>query len=139
MSKLKIAVDFDGTLCLHRYPEIGPELEKGIEFLKYLQEIGAEIYLDTMRSGKELREAVKWCYDRDLIFDSIGPDPSQRKWTSSQKTHADYAIDDRSLYGLYISYDDNGTPFINWENLIPDFIDRIEKEGWIIPSNVQDL
>lgn len=132
MSKLKIAVDFDGTLCLHRYPLIGPELREGIEFLKKMKKLGAEIYLDTMRSGKELWEAVKWCKDRGLDFDSIGPAEAQRQWTTSSKTHADYEIDDRSCFGDLLSYDEEDRPYINWSELIPEFESRLKREGWLV-------
>lgn len=131
MNRLKIAVDFDGTLCLHRYPQIGEELSKGIEFLKNLREKGAHIYLDTMRSGEELKEAVDWCKERGLEFDSVGPHYSQTRWTKSPKTHADYEIDDRSCFGDLISYDEMNRPYVNWINLIQDFTARLEREGWL--------
>ena len=131
MSRLKIAVDFDGTLCKHRYPEIGEELPKGIEFLKNLRELGVQVYLDTMRCGKELEEAIKWCKDRGLEFDSIGPHITQRRWTTSPKCHADYEIDDRSCFGDLISYDELDRPYVNWINLIQDFTARLKREGWL--------
>lgn len=124
---MKIAVDFDGTLCKHRYPEIGEPLSLGIEFLKDLQKKGAKLYLDTMRSGKELEEAITWCKARGLEFDSIGPHKSQFRWTKSSKCHGDYAIDDRSI-GVPVIYDELGRPYIDWSHLIEDFNERVGKD-----------
>lgn len=130
MNRLKLAVDFDGTLCHHRYPQIGEELTEGIEFLKGLQKQGAQLFLDTMRSGTELEEAIKWCKDRGLVFDSIGPQISQRRWTTSPKCHADFSIDDRNAT-VPVLYDDKNSPFLDWKEFIPKFIERLKREGWI--------
>ena len=126
---LKLAIDFDGTLCLHRYPNIGEPLVEGIEWLKQLRSRGAKLFLDTMRSGKELEEAINWCKSYGLEFDSIGPEASQMRWTSSPKCHADYGIDDRS--NLDVLYDDLNRAYINWDSLIPKFENRLRKEGWL--------
>ena len=45
-----VAVDFDGTVVMHEWPEIGPEVPHCVEVLKALQEKkGAKIILYTMR------------------------------------------------------------------------------------------
>ena len=56
---LKIAVDFDGTIVEHRYPEIGKEILFAFDTLKALQKQGHQLILWTYRSGKELHEAVE--------------------------------------------------------------------------------
>ena len=54
-----IAVDFDGTIVSHMYPEIGVDNPNAIRVLKKLIEQGHQLILWTMRSGPELAEAVK--------------------------------------------------------------------------------
>lgn len=128
---LKIAVDFDGTLTKgNYYPEIGPELREGIEYLKLLKSQGVKIYLDTMRSGKELEEAIEWCRERGLEFDSVGPHRSQKRWTNSCKTHADYSIDDRNI-GTPLKYTSIGGSYVDWPALIEIFQNRLEIDGWL--------
>lgn len=93
---MKIAVDFDGTLCTHRFPLIGEDTG-GCEVVKALQKKGHKVFLYTMRSNQVLNEAVAWCAEHDLTFDSINTDPGQWNWTTSPKCHADLYIDDAAL------------------------------------------
>lgn len=93
---LKIAVDFDGTICTHQYPNIGLPIG-AFPVLKLLQKAGARLILDTMRSGEYLQQAIRWCKENGIEFYSIGKDKGQENWTSSNKCHADISIDDRNL------------------------------------------
>ena len=58
---MKIAVDFDGTLVEHKYPEIGAKKLFAFETLRELQKRGDQLILWTYRSGRELDEAVEFC------------------------------------------------------------------------------
>ena len=42
---MKIAVDFDGTIVEHRYPQIGEEKLFAFETLKQLQKLGHQLIL----------------------------------------------------------------------------------------------
>lgn len=42
---MTIAVDFDGTICKHQYPQIGPEIPFATDTLKKLQEDGHKLIL----------------------------------------------------------------------------------------------
>lgn len=54
-----IAVDFDGTAVTHEYPRVGRFI--GAEpVLKALVDKGHKLILYTMRSGRELDDAVEW-------------------------------------------------------------------------------
>ena len=66
-----IAVDFDGTLCENKWPEIGMPNEELIEYLKKRQTAGEKLILWTNRVDERLDEAVKWCEEHGLVFDSI--------------------------------------------------------------------
>lgn len=56
-----IAVDFDGTLCENKWPEIGAENEELIEYLRDRKKHGDKLILWTCRVDDMLRKAVEWC------------------------------------------------------------------------------
>lgn len=56
---MKIGIDFDGTCVTHDYPRIGKDIG-AVPVLKELVERGHKLILNTMRSGKELEDAVEW-------------------------------------------------------------------------------
>ena len=60
-----IAVDFDGTIVTHEYPNIGKEIPFAIDTLKRLQQSPDNLLvLWTVREGVELKEAVEFCRKR---------------------------------------------------------------------------
>jgi len=99
-----IAVDFDGTIVDHRYPEIGREKPFAINVLKRLAEEGNKIILWSVREGKLLEEAVQYCRERGLEFYAVNSEePSDALFgrvQSTRKLRADLYIDDRNLGGL---------------------------------------
>lgn len=109
-----IAVDFDGTLCEHRYPDIGFEVPGAIDTLKWLQGKGARLILWTMRSGDRLQEAVNWCQERGIEFSGVNLNPDQHTWTDSPKAYAHVYIDDAAL-GCPVVRDSGGkTDMVEW-------------------------
>lgn len=66
-----IAVDFDGTLCENKWPEIGMPNEELIEYLKKRQANGEKLILWTSRNEEQTKEAVEWCKKYGLIFDAV--------------------------------------------------------------------
>ena len=66
-----IAVDFDGTLSLGRWPEVGPPNKSVIDMLLKRQRKGDKIILWTRRSGDELSAAVAWCRLQGIVFDAV--------------------------------------------------------------------
>lgn len=50
-----IAVDFDGTLCENKWPEIGMPNEELIEYLKKRQTNGEKLILWTSRNEESLQ------------------------------------------------------------------------------------
>ena len=55
---MTIAVDFDGTIVEHKYPEIGKEKPFAIQTLRMLQQEGNKLILFTSREGELLDAAV---------------------------------------------------------------------------------
>ena len=68
---IKIAVDFDGTVVEHQYPEIGKEKLFAFQTLKELEKRGARLILWTFRAGKELEEAVEYCRKNGREFYAV--------------------------------------------------------------------
>lgn len=100
-----IAVDFDGTIVEHRYPEIGRERPYATQVLKMLIEERHKVVLWTMRSGDLLDAAVNWCKERGVEFYAVNSDLSdkfedERDPNYSCKLNADVFIDDRNVGGL---------------------------------------
>lgn len=96
-----IAVDFDGTLSLGEWPNIGPANEELISFLKEQKKNGDKIILWTCREGDALQEAVRWCEREGLVFDAVNdniPEMIERYGTNSRKVSCDYYIDDRAVW-----------------------------------------
>lgn len=93
-----IAVDFDGTLCENKWPDIGePNLEL-FEYLKDMKTLGAKIILWTNRSGFELNMAVDWCREHELIFDAVNenlPEIIEYFGSDTRKIFANEYIDDK--------------------------------------------
>lgn len=100
---MKIAVDFDGTIVEHKYPEIGKEILFAFETLRALQEQGHQLILWTFRSGKELDEAVEYCRRNGVEFYAINASYPEEEFDEdydSRKIDADVFIDDRNIGGL---------------------------------------
>jgi hypothetical protein len=97
-----IAVDFDGTIVEHRYPDIGKAFPFALETLKALQKKSHQIILWTYRTGKELDEAVKFCQKHGIEFYAVNKNYPEEQFdlNSPRKIHADIYIDDRNLGGL---------------------------------------
>ena len=99
-----IAVDFDGTIVEHRYPEIGREIPFAVETLKKLAEEHHLLILWSVREGKLLDDAVEWCRARGLEFYAVNKDfpeeDENKNKHFSRKLKADMFIDDRNIGGL---------------------------------------
>ncbi len=97
-----IAVDFDGTIVEHRYPDMGKEIPNAFKVLKKLKADGHILILWTYRSGDELTQAVKFCKRNGFEFYAVNNNSGDEDFdfTYSRKIYADLYIDDRNLLGL---------------------------------------
>ncbi len=94
-----IAVDFDGTLCENKRPEIGEANETLIRYLQERQLGGDKLVLWTCRTGKYLSDAVGWCLDKGLDFDAVNSNVIEVRnifATEGAKIYADIYIDDKA-------------------------------------------
>ena len=100
---MTIAVNFDGTIVEYRYPRIGREIPFAIEVLKKLQEEQHKLILWSVREGKLLEEAVKYCRKQGLEFYAVNnnyPEETEINQRFPRKLQADLFIDDRNAGGL---------------------------------------
>ncbi len=100
---MTIAVDFDGTIVEHRYPEIGREIPFATDTLKMLIKEGHRLILWSVREGKLLDEAVEWCRERGVEFYAVNkdyPEEGREDKNFSRKLKVEMFIDDRNVGGL---------------------------------------
>lgn len=98
-----IAVDFDGTVVEHRYPEIGKINLFAFETLKALQEKNYRLIMWTYRAGKELDDAVEFCKENGIEFYAINKNYPEEEYVEgeiSRKINADIYIDDKNIGGF---------------------------------------
>ena len=100
---MTIAVDFDGTIVEHRYPEIGKEIPFATDTLRRLMDDGHKLILWSVREGDLLEEAVEWCEKRGVHFYAVNKDFEDDELDQShfsRKIKARVFIDDRNIGGL---------------------------------------
>ncbi len=96
---MRIAVDFDGTLSItDKYNQNNefPRLDV-INQCKKAKEAGNFLILWTCRGGIWLEEAIKFCKQYNLEFDTINKNiPNFVYYNISNKVVADLYVDDKS-------------------------------------------
>ena len=95
-----IAVDFDGTLCYSKWPDLGEPNQPLIDYLRSQRASGNKLILWTCRAGEALERAISWCRDQQLEFDAINdnlPEIVEKYGNNSRKITCDYYIDDKAV------------------------------------------
>jgi len=110
-----IAVDFDGTIVEHAYPEIGKEMLFAFATLKELQKRGHKLILWTFRHGAYLEAAVDYCRKNGMEFYAVNKNFPEEVWdeNTARKINADIFIDDRNVGG-FLGWSDI------WQTLHPE-------------------
>jgi hydroxymethylpyrimidine pyrophosphatase-like HAD family hydrolase len=91
-----IAVDFDGTICEHKFPEIGEEFPKAIDWLKKWQIAGHKIIIWTCREKPYIQPMLDWLKERGFIPDAVNENIDKNLTYGQHKVYADLYIDDRA-------------------------------------------
>lgn len=150
-----IAVDFDGTLVDHVFPEIGEPVPEAFDWLRRFKEAGAFLILYTMRADERghrsvemfpgerrfLTEAVEFCRQQGIEFDALNRNPQQDEWTSSPKAYAHVYIDD-AAFGCPLSSPKNGgRPTVDWSVVGPAVMEMITSSPVyeIIPRETDNM
>lgn len=111
---MEICIDFDGTCVTHEYPNIGRSIG-AMPVLRDLQDSGHQLILFTMRSGKELAEAVIYLEQNGIVLYGINSNPTQREWTASPKAYGQLYIDDAALGAPLVNPSNpRERPYIDW-------------------------
>lgn len=123
-SRYIIAVDFDGTIVDHQYPEVGGPVPGAIKWLREFQMSGASLILWTMRSGEELDTAVDYCRACGVTFWGVNRNPGQHMWTDSPKAYAHAYIDD-AAFGCPLRENprSGGRPWVDWDQVGPKIME----------------
>ena len=141
---MTIAVDFDGTIVTHRYPEIGEEKPFATDTLKMLIQDRHKLILWSVREGKLLDDAVEWCRQRGVEFYAINKDfpeeDVEKNRHFSRKLKADLWIDDRNVGGLpdwgtiyHMIHDHKTYEEVLTEELRPETVrPKVKKKWWQI-------
>ena len=125
-----IAIDFDGTIAEHEFPDIGNAVPGAFDWMKRWQAAGAKLILWTMRSdgrtgegrenGPVLTEAVEFCRRHGVEFFAVNGNPTQACWTKSPKCYAHIYVDD-AAFGcpLRPARKAGVRPVVDWEQVGP--------------------
>ncbi|MZP56040.1 MAG: hydrolase [Bacteroidales bacterium] len=131
---MKIAVDFDGTIVEHMYPEIGKEKLFAFQTLRELEKKGAKLILWTFRTGKELEDAVEYCRKNGIEFYAVNKNYPEEivDETVSRKIDADIYIDDKNIGG-FPGWSEA------WQILFPYELLQIETEKRIAAARINKI
>ena len=123
-NNMYIAIDFDGTCVTHDYPRIGKEIG-ATKVLKRLIEAGHKLILNTMRSDKELQDAVNWFKKNGIELYGVNENPTQKRWTNSPKVYAHMYIDDAAFGCPLINAPElSNRPFVDWDSIDRQLIQK---------------
>lgn len=140
MGQFYVAIDFDGTIADHVFPEIGAPVPGAFEWMRKFQEQNAQLILWTMRADSHgcevLSEALDFCHSNGIRFFGINENPSQSEWTASPKAYAHVYIDDMAFGCPLIENPKGwGRPMVDWQavgpgvsNMISSFYKDYETE-----------
>lgn len=97
-----IAIDFDGTVCIDRYPGFGPLVPNAKKVINQLHSQGHYIIINTCRAGNELISAINYLLEKGIKFDRVNDNHPEMtaKYGVTRKVFADVYIDDRNFGGL---------------------------------------
>ena len=115
-----VAIDFDGTIVAHRYPEIGEPVPYALETMRAMTTRGYKLILYTMRSGEYLRQAVDYLTAEGIELWAVNENPAQKYWTASPKVYAHVYIDD-AAFGCPLVEVENDRPIVDWRAIAEHF------------------
>lgn len=112
-----ISIDFDGTCVEYAYPDVGPTIPIAIGLMRRMNAEGHKLILNTMRTGKELDDAVEWFTKNGIALFAVNCNPDQPK-DIRHTVFADLYIDDAAA-GCPLIEPEGKRPHLNWAAMIP--------------------
>ena len=101
--KAILAIDFDSTICMSDYPELGVERENAGDVIRQFVKQGYGIVINTCRTNEPLAAAIVWLRDNNIPYHYVNCNfPHLIEYFNSdcRKISADIYIDDKCLGGL---------------------------------------
>lgn len=98
-----IAIDFDGTICTGKYPDIDGLQPYAKEMINKLYADGHYIIIWTCRENGMLLKAINWLLDNGIKFHRINdhnPENLVKYGGNTRKVYAHLYIDDKQVGGL---------------------------------------
>ena len=97
-----IAIDFDGTIATHSYPECGEIKPHAKDVINELYDAGHQIIIWTCRSDDSLDLAKEFLAEHGIRYHRINEQLQSvlDEFGETRKIFADVYIDDRNLGGL---------------------------------------
>ncbi|MCK0203793.1 hydrolase [Ornithobacterium rhinotracheale] len=99
-----IAIDFDGTIAVSKFPEILGLQFKVKKYIQKLKDDGHYIIIYTCRNGDNLTNAINFLLENGIPFDRINDNSPEnlRQYNSAntRKVYADVYVDDKQVGGL---------------------------------------
>lgn len=125
-----LAIDFDGTIAHHNYPDLGRPVLGAFRWLRKFQAAGARLILFTMRSdteqgGPTLTDAVEFCRKHGVEFWGVNENPEQKSWTTSPKVLAHRYVDDAAA-GCPLLPGDHNRSVVDWDLIGPILLEEVE-------------
>lgn len=112
-----VAVDFDGTIVDHRYPEIGSYVPHALDTLHWMMSQDYKLILWTIRSGAKLDDAIILLSNEGIDFWGINKNPEQKSWSQSPKAYAALFIDDAAYGAPLIHPHGFNRPCLDWSGV----------------------
>ena len=126
-----IAIDFDGTIADHTFPDVGEAVPDAFKWIKEFKAAGAILILWTIRSdggkhGDTLSRAIAFCEENGVVFDRINENP--QRWSTSNKAYAHVYIDD-TAFGcpLIDNPREGGKPLVDWNVVGPAVLEQLKE------------
>ena len=130
-----IAVDFDGTLCENKFPQIGAANVTLINHLKHCRAKGDKLILWTCRVDEMLDAAVNWCAKQGLEFDAINenlPEVLELYGSDTRKIYAHEYIDDKAAAFSFLPRADTN------EGAPPEVSPALKADEWNAIADMDD-
>lgn len=95
-----ISIDFDGTICENRYPQMGEPLPNAKQVINYWYDRGHTIIINTCRTGHYEEHAKSYLNYHGIRYNYMNEnDPKliEKYMSDTRKISADVYLDDRTL------------------------------------------
>jgi hypothetical protein len=98
------------------YPLVGEDIG-AVPILKKIIRNNNRLILFTMRSGKELDDAVEWFNTNNITLYGINTNPTQLSWTTSPKAYCNLYIDDSGINCPLIYDKKSHSKYVDWSTI----------------------